>query len=184
MRELPAGLPGALALAQQPQPHDVAQIPDGVVDAEFVGEVRGPGGVAEDGPVEFQADQGPGAARDVREVGGGGRDGDDGGRGVVRGDGGDGSASRQAGVGGDGRPQQPGPVPGPPQGRQEPRIEAERADQRLRPDAGAGVEEPGGGGVRRLGADAAGEPVGQQIGDEQQGAGRVEDGVPRAAASW
>ena len=60
--------PGAHGLRQQPQPHDVPQVPDGAVDAAFVGEVRRPALLGQHRLVQFDADQTPGPAGDVGEV--------------------------------------------------------------------------------------------------------------------
>ena len=56
----------ALALLQQPQAADVAQVPDGPVDPGLVGEVRRPARLGEHGRGQFHPDQGPGAARRCR----------------------------------------------------------------------------------------------------------------------
>src|SRR5205807_3203626 len=75
--------PDPLGFLQKPEAHDVVQVADGPVDAKLVGEGR----VGEDGAVELESDQGPGAAGDVGEGVGRGGDADHGGGGVVGGDG-------------------------------------------------------------------------------------------------
>ena len=61
------GRPRALALLQQPQAHDVAQVADRAVDAELVGEVGRAAVLGEHRLLELHADQRPGAAGDVGE---------------------------------------------------------------------------------------------------------------------
>ena len=58
-----------MALLQQPQAHDVAQVADGAVDADLVGEVGPPALLGQHRGVELDADQRPGAAGDVGEAG-------------------------------------------------------------------------------------------------------------------
>ncbi len=171
---LATGAPGAPALAEQPQAHDVAQVADGAVDTEFVGEVGGAGGICEDGRVEFEAGERPGAAGDVGEVLGGRGDGGDRGGCVVGGDRDHGGVGAQAGGGGDVRKDGAGVVAGAAQCGQEGRVQVERGEDRGGPGAGAGVVQARGGGVGHLRADGAGEPVGDQIGQQEQGAGAVE----------
>ncbi|ROR46465.1 hypothetical protein EDD39_4736 [Kitasatospora cineracea] len=65
-------------------------------------------------------------------------------------------------------------VAGPAQRGQDGGVEAEGGEDRGGPVAGAGVVQAGGGGVGGLGPEGAGEPVGEQVGDQQQGAGPVE----------
>ena len=57
----------------------------------------------------------------------------------------------------------------PAQRREQPAGQARRADEPSRPGLRPGVVELGGGRVGQLGADLAGEPVGQQVRDQQQG---------------
>ena len=83
-------LPLADGLAEQPQPHDVVEVPDAAVHPALVGEVRRPSLVRDDAPIQLHADQPPGAARDVRGAGRIHRHRDHGRRRVVRSDGGDG----------------------------------------------------------------------------------------------
>ena len=63
--------------------------------------------------------------------------------------------------------------------------QAEPRDQVGRPLRGPGVEQLGGRRVGQLRAELAGQPVGQQVRDEQQPVRPPEQcGVPRAATSW
>ncbi len=67
-----------------------------------------------------------------------------------------------------------------PQRREELPRQAEPVDERAGPLPGRGVEQPRRRGVGDLRADRPGEPVGEQVGHEQQRAGRGElRGVPR-----
>ena len=61
------GCPGAQRLLQQPQAHDVAQVADGAVDADLVGEVGRPARLGQHRRVQLDPDQRPGAAGDVGE---------------------------------------------------------------------------------------------------------------------
>ena len=64
-----AGLgPGPLRLLQQPQPHDVAQVADGAVDAELVGEPGRAARLVQARRGQLRADQRPGPGRDVGEA--------------------------------------------------------------------------------------------------------------------
>ena len=60
-----AALPVSDRFAQQPEPHDVAQEADSSVGADFVGEVGRPGRLGQHRSVQFDADESPGATRDV-----------------------------------------------------------------------------------------------------------------------
>ena len=174
-----APVPPAQRLRQQPQPHDVAQVADGAVDAALVGEVGLPAGVGQHRRVQLDADERPRPAGDVAEAGAGGGDADDRGRGVVRADGGDeqllvdpqlvahlGRHRREDLPGRDDVGQQPG-------------GQAQRLDQLRRPAPGAGVDQAGGGGDGLLGDLAAGEPVAEQVRDHQRAGGVLQVGLGR-----
>ncbi len=127
--------------------------------------------------VEFESDEGPGAAGDVPEPFGGGGHGDHGRCRVVGADGDDGEPGWQAVVGrhlvvdgteGEARF---------PHRRQEAGWDPRRVRQFGRPAAGADVEQLGGGGVGDLGDAFAGQPVAQQVRDEQERPGVVELGA-------
>ena len=64
----PGLVPRADRLLEHPQAHDVAQVPDRAVDPGLVGEVGGAALLGEHRPVQLEADQRPGPAGDVREV--------------------------------------------------------------------------------------------------------------------
>jgi len=67
---------------------------------------------------------------------------------------------------------------------QDRRGQAQLAYQVQGPGARHGIEEAGRRRVRGLGMNAAGQPVADEVGDEQQRIGRFELGRPRPAASW
>ena len=70
-------------------------------------------------------------------------------------------------------------VPGLPQRGEQPRREAGPLHQPHRPGPGPDIVELRGGRVGQLRADLAGEPVGEQVGDQQQGPGRGQLRRPR-----
>lgn len=86
----------------------------------------------------------------------------------MRGDGDDGGVRRQPGVRGHVGQECAGVGARAAQRRQQAPLDAEPAEEFLRPGRRARVEEAGGGGVGLLGADVPGEPVGEQVGDHQQ----------------
>ncbi len=157
--------PLAQGLLQQPQAHHVAQVADGAVDAALVGEVGPPAGLGQHRRVELDADQGPGAAGDVGEVGR---------RRPARR-----PRRRRCRAS---RPRPPSVGLGEPGVRRAPGRSGRRAGAAAGtapgagparrsgrpPIAGAHVEQLGGGGVGHLGADLAGEPVADQVRDQQQ----------------
>ena len=65
---VPGPLPGAHRLTQQPQPHHVLQIADPAVDPALVGEVGRPALLGQHRCVQLHADQRPGAGGDVGRV--------------------------------------------------------------------------------------------------------------------
>src|SRR5690606_7290128 len=156
-------------LLQQPEPHHVAQVADLPVDAALVGEVGPAALLGQDGGVQLDPDERPGAAGDVGEPLGRRGDGGDGGGGVVGADGDDPEA-RVAGFGRDVRADGPDDLPRFAEGRQDARRDAQLLQEFPRPGAVADVQQPGRGRVGALGADLAGEPVAEQVRDQQQGA--------------
>ena len=193
-RPAPAAQPGrrparataqsADRLLQQPQAHDVAQVPDGAVDAGLVGEVRPPGSPrsAPAGPAprrpatrcRRRCRRSPGPAAGTA---GHGR------RGVVRAD--RDHRQRRAASPAGARPAASAAVAddarraGAAAGTARRAGPARRISPAPRP-ARRDVEQLGGGGVGHLRADLAGQPVGQQVGDEQQRRAAASScGVPR-----
>ena len=141
------------------------------VDAALVGEVRRPARLGEHRCVELDADQRPGAAGDVGEPGRVGRDPHDGRGGVVRADGDHRGRAPAAPSCRRGRRQQrrrarlPGADDaGQQAGRQPERAATRSTDQSPVRD----VEQPGGRGVGDLAARTAGQPVAEQVRDQQQ----------------
>ena len=181
-------LPGAQRLLQQPQAHDVAQVADGAVDAALVGEV-GRAGCPRSAPGASSStpDQRPGAAGDVGEAAPPAR--------ARRRRPRRCRASRPAITGTGRSPRRRGRAsassvpdrrrPGSRSGGSSPtarprRVDQISADHRPRAD----VEQAGGGGVGHLGAALAGQPVAEQVGDQQQPVARAASGArpgPRRA---
>ena len=152
------------------------------VDAALVGEVRVPGGLGQHRLLELDPDQPPGAAGDVRRVVARHRDADDRRGGVVRADRGDREAGRPTS-----RRDLPAAAARPPcPGRRARRTAAgarpSRVAQVAVPLPRAHVEQPGRGGVGALGERAAGQPVADQVGDQQQPVRRRRPSG--SAASW
>jgi hypothetical protein len=164
----PADVPGADRLGQQPQAHDVAQVSDRAVHTAFVGEVRRPALLGEHGCLQFDTDEAPGAAGDVAEVRACGGDTDDGGGGVVRAHRGHQQLLVDSQVFPRGRGDRRQNVPGFDDVGQQFGGQTQCLDQLRRPPAGAGVEQAGGGGVGGLGGFPAGEPVTEQVRDQQR----------------
>ena len=178
--------PGALALLQQPQAHDVAQVADRAVDAELVGEPGGAALLGEHRLLELHADQRPRAARDVGEPVGrrrGRRRPPTRCRATRR---------RSRAPGRSARSRRGRRRAAPPAGRPAgaaagtgSAASPRPVDQRPGPLARRRVEQAGRRGVGDLRADRAGEPVREQVRDQQQPCGpRPAAAVPRRAASW
>lgn len=161
-------------LGQHPQPHDVVQQSHAPVDAALVREVRRSCRLGQDGLLDLDADEAPRAARDVDGRRGIHRHGDDGGCRVVRADGRDGEPGarpdgrRDRGgegaqrlAGGDGLGEQPA-------------GEAEAVDEDVVPAARAVGVQAGGRRVGLLGARHAGEPEGDEVGDQEHRVGEPE----------
>ena len=166
--------PGAQALREHPQPHDVLEEAHGAVDAALVGEVRATGGLGQHRGVELETDERPGARGDVGEAVGVGRHAHHRGGGVVGADGDHRNSLRDAGVAADLGEHRPDDRPGLAQRRQDRPRQPEVAHQVARPVTGGEVVERGGRGVGALHADGAGQPVGQQVRQQQQVLGRLQ----------
>jgi hypothetical protein len=169
-----AALPGADRLREQPQPGDVLEESDSPVDAALVGEVGGPTLQRDHRLLEFDADERPGATGDVREVLVRGRHGDDGRGRVVRADGDDAEPGRGAELGGDGGEERAEPGARLDQGREDPERQIEAREELVVPRAGVRVEQTRGGGVGDLGRGDTGQPVADQVRDEQRLVGEGE----------
>ena len=165
---LPGAGPGTHAFLQQPQAHHVPQVPDRPVDPRFVAEIRPAAGLGEHRLIQLHAHQRPRPAGDVGEAAAAGGHGDHGGRGVVRADGDDGEpgsqarASRRAGL------QEPDQLAGLAQRGEDARRDSGLPDQPGGPGPGGDVVQLRGRCVRDLGAGLPGQPVAEQVGDEQQ----------------
>ena len=149
--------PLAHRLLEEPEATDVAEEADAVVDAPLVGEVRGPRLVGEDRPGELQADERPRAAGDVGEaVVGGGH--------TRR------PRTRCRASPPWSRARRPGPLPrtapGGSRGGSSPGGDVQTVQDLGGPVAGPGVEQAGCRRVRHLGAQFAGEAVGEEVGQE------------------
>ena len=183
-------LPRAQRLLQEPEAHDVAQVADGAVDAQLVGEVGAPAVLGQHRVVQLEPDERPGAAGDVGEALRPGGHPDDGRRGVVRADGPTPAPASPRRRGAPRPAACPPACPAPaPAGAARGRCRGGRqisADQSARAD----VEQPGGGGVGDLADALAGQPEAHQVGDQQQpvprpgaapsrGRGELVDGVER-----
>ena len=160
-------LPRPERLLEQPQAHDVAQVADPAVDAGLVREVRRAALLAEHRRPQLDADERPRPARDVGEARPAGRDRDDRRRGVVRADVGHGRPRREAGLLGDLVADRSEQRARPAQRREEAPVVAQRLDQVPRPLPRRRVEQPGRRGVRLLGGGLAGQPVAEQVRDEE-----------------
>ena len=171
----PGALPGVDAFVDQPHAHDVAQVADSPVDTALVGEVRDAALLGEDRLIELDTDEGPGAGADVRRAWGEHRDGDDGGGGVVRADRDHADGLVGANLVGDRGGKLPDDLAGADELREEPAGKAEPVDKRGIPASGDDVEQAGGRRVGAFGALGSGEPVGDEVGDEQHRRGVVED---------
>ena len=177
---VPSALPPhAQGLLEEPQARDVAQVADGAVHPELVGEVGGPPLLGEDRSLQFDPDQRPGPRGDVGEVRGAGGDRHHRGRGVVRAH----RHQRRPGRGADVPAQPPHHVPGFDEfGQQAPRGDPETLRQQVQAAVGpppeAHVHQAGGGGVGQLGDPFPRQPVAEQVGDEQQVPGRCQLGAP------
>ena len=134
----------------------------------FVGEVRLPAGLGENRCVEFDANQTPGAAGDVGEIRGRSGYPDDRGGGVV----GSHRGQRDRAAQSDQRDDRGAEVADDSPRRHHPRQQAgwqaEGVDEFGGPLAGAGVQQSGGGGVGVFGDPLPGEPVAEQVGDQQR----------------
>ena len=137
------------------------------------------GGLGEDGRLELEADERPGAAGDVGEPVGGRGHGDDGRRGVVRADGGDDGRRRRTSRAANGS--RATASAGSSRARGCRGARAASVDHCRRPD----VEQAGRRRVGHLGPQRAGQPVGEEVGEQHDmrrsapTAGRA-----RSAASW
>ena len=174
-----AQVPPPDRLRQEPEPHDVAQVADGAVDAALVGEVGPPAVLGQHGRIQLDADERPRPAGDVAEVRAGGGHADDRRRGVVRADGGEQRLLVRPQLLAHGRRQRRQDLPGGDDLGQQPGGQAQRLDQLRRPEAGAGVDEAGGGGDRLLGGLAAGQPVAEQVRDQEEAVRVLEVGFGR-----
>ena len=175
----PSVAPRAQGLLEQPQAHHVAQVADRAVDAALVGEVRRAAArLGQHRRVELDADQRPGAAGDVRDGSSLGGHADHRGRGVVGADRDHGHVGAEAGRR-DARQQRadhgrrrsrsggrmPGGTPS--------RSASSAAHSPVRTSSSPVVEAL----VRS--APPPGQPVGEQVGDQQQSCRPLErSGVP------
>ena len=175
------GAPRAQRLREQPDAHHVAQEPDPAVDAALVGEVGRRAASVRTGCSSSTPTSAPGAAGDVRRRSSlAHRHADHGGRGVVRADA---TTTRRRQPVASATSQRADDVPGSTQRRQHAPARARPASSSsVVPLAGAHVEQPGGRGVRALADRLPGQPVGQQVGDQQQPA--AASGSRSSAASW
>ena len=175
-----AQVPPADRLRQQPQPHDVAQVADGAVDAALVGEV-GLAGWRRSAPARPARRRRAPTSRRRRSrsrepVAGTPTTADavsceptvvtSGSWSIP-------SSSRTVGR------QRREDLPGRDDVGQQPGGQAQRLDQLRRPAPGAGVDQAGGGGDGLLGDLAAGEPVAQQVRDQQRAGGVLQVGLGR-----
>ena len=170
---LPGRRPGADRLLEQPQAHHVAQVPDRAVHPGLVGEVGRPARLGEDRLVQLDTHQGPGAAGDVREVAGPGRARRRRRRRCRA------SPPRSPAAGPRAaRPHSPAtsrqegprwPRPGWRSGGKSPRGRPARPISAAWPSPAPAMSSScSGGRVGQLGPDLAGQPVGEQVGDQQQ----------------
>ena len=167
VRRLSRFAPGPQRLLQQPEAAHVAEVADPAVHPALVGEVGGPARLGEDRLVQLDPDQGPGAGRDVRERIVRGRHPDHRGCGVVRPHRDHGRRGGQTGVLGHGRAEGADRLPWLDQRREQVGRKVERGEELGRPGAGPGVQQSGGRGVGDLGTPFAGQPEGQQVGQQQ-----------------
>ena len=168
----------AQALLEQPEPADVAQEAGAAVDADLVGEVGRAGRLGEDRARRARGRRATRCRwrcrRSGRSVAG---HADDRRGGVVRAD------RRHRSVPSVGRAH--GPSPGGSIGRQQVGGDAEPVEEVGRPLPGADVEQAGGRRVGQLGPQLAGEPVGEEVGEQHDVGGLGPRAGPRcSAASW
>ncbi len=141
---------------------------DRAVQAQLIGEVGRPARLGQHRRVQLQTGQRPGPGADVREPLTVRRDRRHRRGGVVRADGGHRHRTGQPGLLQHPRAQHPGRIARPPQRREQLQVDAEPRGHVVRPVTGTRVDELGGGGVGQLRALLTGEPVRQQVRDEQQ----------------
>ena len=168
-------LPRPDGFAQHPEAHDVVQQPHAAVDAALVREVGRERLGGEDEVVDLDPDEAPGSARDVGRGIRLHRHRDDRRGGVVRADRGDGRARSRADRGGDVGQQGAEALAGGDERGEDAAGDAEGPDELVVPGAVQHSEEAGGRGVGLLRAGLAGQPVADQVGDEQGGVGELED---------